>query len=273
MYLVNGQQTNVTSLGDRSFNYGDGCFSTILVKSGRVDLWALHQKRMSEALQRLFIEEPDWDCVLQWIADAISIHHSDFVPYLSGIKLHVSRGTGGRGYSPFGVNNPQVTIHPFDYPEHYTRWKANGIHLGLSSVHLGLNPLLAGLKHNNRLEQILIKAEMETQPFDDSVVLDINQNVIETSASNLFWVKNDILYTANLSQSGVAGIMRAYILERASTFGLNIHVGSYTLTEFMNADEVFTTNALHSVVPVIGFENHFFEIGVLTRTLQEKINP
>ena len=59
---------------------------------------------------------------------------------------------------------------------------------------------------------------METQPFDDSVVLDINQNVIETSASNLFWVKNDILYTANLSQSGVAGIMRAYILERASTF-------------------------------------------------------
>ncbi|OEF26928.1 aminodeoxychorismate lyase [Vibrio rumoiensis] len=273
MYFVNGQQRDVFTLDDRSFNYGDGCFTTMLVESGAISLWPQHQARMSHALQRLSIPELNWQEVHTWINQAISIYHAGRVPQLSGVKLHVSRGTGGRGYSPREVENTQVTIHPFDYPCHYRQWQVQGISLGVSSLQLGLNPMLAGLKHNNRLEQVLIKAEIDKQKYDDHVVLDINHHVIEASASNLFWVKDQCLYTADLSRSGVAGILREQVLTLTERLSMKSKVGSFTLEHLTNADEVFITNALHGVVPVTSIDTRCFQIGTITRAFQESLNP
>ena len=166
MYWVNGQATDMISLRDRSFQYGDGCFTTMLVKDYQVQHWDKHKERMQSCLELLGITPPNWQQVESWLRKAIIADDK------SGLKLHISRGEGGRGYSPNQVMSPSITINAFDYPVHYERWLIEGIRLGICTLRLGLNPLLAGHKHNNRLEQVLLKAEMDQEGFLDGIVLD-----------------------------------------------------------------------------------------------------
>ena len=278
MFYVNGEEQAHIALSDRSFQYGDGCFTTMLIVDGHIQHWSLHQQRLDKALSVLNIAKPDWVVVQGWLKKILLSAPSLKLQY-SGIKIHISRGCGGRGYNAIGADSPQITIHAFDYPTYYKHWQNDGVNLGISVINLGLNPLLAGIKHNNRLEQVLIKSNIEHLSYDDVVVCDLNHKVIETSASNLFWIKNDYLYTSDLSSCGVAGTMRHQVLQLAQSLSLLPKVGSYLLQDLLDADEIFISNALHGIVPVISIDSMLhseaqsYFIGTKTRDFQEKLNP
>lgn len=278
MFYVNGNEQSQISISDRSFQYGDGCFTTMLIVEGQIQHWYLHQQRLDKALSVLNIAKPDWLMVQAWLKKILFSEPSLGQKY-SGIKIHISRGCGGRGYSAMGADSPQVTIQAFGYPSHYKHWQHHGVRLGVSSIALGLNPLLAGIKHNNRLEQVLIKSNIEHLSYDDVVVCDLNNKVIETSASNLFWIKNDRLYTSDLSYCGVEGTMRHQVLELAQSLSLVPKIGIYLLQDLSDADEIFISNALHGIVPVISIdtmlnsEPQSYLVGNKTRDFQEKLNP
>lgn len=272
MFFVNGKQQQSVSITDRSFQYGDGCFTTILVKYGQPLLLHAHKERIDLTCQKLFMSPPEWNNVEEWIEAAINASGHQTLA-LSGLKIHVSRGSGGRGYSPKGVGNAQVTIQTFAYPSHYELWQSEGIKVGVSSTRVGFNPLLAGLKHNNRLEQVLIKKEIDDTEYDDNIVLDIYDHVVEMSAANLFWITNNELYTPDLSNSGVAGIKREQVLAYAKQHQLVINIDHFSINEIFKADEVFITNALHGVVPIIQINKEEFTIGAISCALQEKLNP
>ncbi|RQW64216.1 aminodeoxychorismate lyase [Vibrio viridaestus] len=265
MFWINGQLAESVSTSDRSFQYGDGCFSTILTRNGYPQLWDYHLKRLQSSLTRLAITPPDWKQVLTWISD-IALPDDK-----AGVKLHISRGKGGRGYSPKGISQPSVTLSRFLYPEHYGDWQQNGIDLIVCDTRLGINPLLAGMKHNNRLEQVLIKNELEQKQATDGVVLDISGHVIEASMANIFWVSDDTLYTPQLHQSGVAGVMRHKILELSSQHSLRVVESSYVLDDLFAAKEVFICNALLGIAPVKAIENQKFTIGKTTKYLQKRV--
>lgn len=263
MIWVNGQATQHISVDDRSFQYGDGCFTTMLTCDGKIQFWDYHRERMQACLTKLGIAQPDWSLVTNWLANA-TLPASQ-----AGLKLHVSRGNGGRGYSPTQVTIPNVTISHFAFPEHYRQWQVDGLQLGLCQQRLGINPLLAGHKHNNRLEQVLLKAEAEQQGFSDAVCCDVEGRVVETTMANLFWIKSNQLFTPSLERAGVAGVARRVILEQANALGMKVQVGDFSLTALTSADEVFASNAIIGVAPVcqIGIER--YEIGKQTRRFQE----
>ena len=190
----------------------------------------------------------------------------------AGIKLHVSRGAGGRGYSTKNIAKPTVTISTFDFPSHYSAWQDSGVELGICDQALGLSPLLAGHKHNNRLEQILMKDEMDQANEVDGVVLDISGNVIETTMANLFWLKGQSIYTPQLTQSGVEGVMRKQVLTALNQAKLSVTISDYCLSQLMQADEVFMTNSILGVAPVIRISDTQFNIGTVTRSLQGQLN-
>lgn len=271
MYWINGQLAEFVPLNDRSFQYGDGCFTTVLTRNGEPVLWDYHLDRMQQALARLAIDEPDWKQIYDWVTE-ISYPESQ-----AGIKIHISRGQGGRGYSPKDIHNPLVTISRFHYPTHYLSWQQSGVELVICETKLGLNPLLAGMKHNNRLEQVLIKHELEERQAIDGIVLDLNDNVIETSMANIFWVKDNILYTPSLTMSGVSGVMRRHIIQLAQQASLTIKEETSALSAVMNADEIFMSNSLLGIAPVIqiaGTSQHSisqYSIGPVTKFLQERI--
>ena len=266
MFWVNGKQAQVIELSDRSFQYGDGCFTTMLTADGQIQNWPLHIERMQACLDLLDIGKPDWMQVKNWLDNAA------LPDKLAGLKLHISRGNGGRGYNPTGVNDPTVTISHFPYPQHYHQWRKDGVELGICEHKMGLNPLLAGHKHNNRLEQVLLRGEIEQSGYQDGVVCDIHDNVVETTMANLFWVKGRTLYTPGMEMCGVAGVIRRIIIQDAQALGLKVLIGEFKLDHLDNADEVFMTNSVLGVAPVIKVGKTEFSVGSVTRQFQENLS-
>ncbi|WP_300175275.1 aminodeoxychorismate lyase [uncultured Aliivibrio sp.] len=266
MYWVNGVESETLPINDRSSQYGDGFFTTMKVDNGKIQLWSLHLERLISSAYCLGIRAPNWQHLENQVyAIAKKVVHG-------GIKILVSRGTGGRGYSPEGCENTQVIVSDFDYPAHYEQWQEKGIELGVSTIKLGLSsPALAGMKHLNRLEQILIKKDISKTSYFDAVVLDLNNKVIETSIGNIFWIKGGRIFTPKLSFSGVEGVMKKHILQLAKEFQLELEEVSVELSELENADEVFITNALFEVVPVNMIAHTKFNQYKFTHWFQEKL--
>ncbi|QIA62878.1 aminodeoxychorismate lyase [Vibrio astriarenae] len=263
MFWVNGVPCDSISASDRSFQYGDGVFTTMLLQDGKVLHWSLHTQRLREGLNRLAIPHPNWSDVERWVANA-AIEHSR-----SGIKVHISRGSGGRGYSPLGCESPVVTISAFQYPKHYSTWHQAGLELGICQTQLGLNPTLAGIKHNNRLEQIMAKAEMDAVGLPDGIVTDLNEHIVETTMANLFWRKGQTLYTPKMVNAGVKGITRNYVAAQLPSLGFSLTEEDFFIEDLLCADEVFVTNAILGVAPVSKIAHHSFSFSDLAKQLRK----
>ncbi|VTP66638.1 Aminodeoxychorismate lyase [Leclercia adecarboxylata] len=111
------------------------------------------------------------------------------------LKVIISRGSGGRGYSAANCLHPVRILSVSGYPAHYDGWRREGITLELSPVQLGRNPHLAGVKHLNRLEQVLIRTHLEQTDADEALVLDSEGFVTECCAANLFWRNGKDVFT------------------------------------------------------------------------------
>lgn len=266
MYWVNGFPQQAIDLSDRSFQYGDGCFTTMLTVQGAIEHFGYHKQRVDECLDALGIERPNWPQIEVWLKEA-SIKVG-----IAGLKLHISRGEGGRGYSSTQVSSSNVTISSFTYPAHYHQIRANGLKLGSCKQRLGLSPMLAGHKHNNRLEQVLLKAEMDQAGELDGLAFDINGHIIETTMANLFWVKDGELFTPDLSLSGVAGVMRRLVLDVTKLEHIPVHIGNFTVEAIEQADEVFISNSILGIAPIVSIPTKQYAVGPLTKSLQGKLN-
>lgn len=246
MILINGQQVDTVAFSDRAFQYGDGVFTTVLMKNGQACDWSRHKARLEQNVSALHIEGVDWSLVYQWVDTVANALKGTERAIL---KVIVSRGSGGRGYSAAGCNKPTVTVSSHPFPTQYLSWRETGISLSLLEQCIGQSPL-AGLKHLNRLEQVLLKREVENSGTEDGVACDMNGHVIETSASNIFWRIDQTLYTPLLTTSGVAGTMRAQVISVAQALGYATKEVLETPDSLLNADEIFITNAVMGVVPV-----------------------
>ncbi|MGR5153154.1 aminodeoxychorismate lyase [Photobacterium swingsii] len=266
MTRINGADAEYIAVTDRAMQYGDGCFSTILIEGGKPKLWPLHQDRFVKTLAALSIPEPDWVMVLQQIASLAAE-----VAEKGVVKVLISRGSGGRGYSPTGCQSPSVVISQSAFPNHYHKWQQDGIQLGVCDQVLGLSPMLAGFKHLNRLEQVLLKQEIESRQWQDAVVCDVLGHVVETSASNIFWRKGNTLYTPDLSMAGVCGVMREHVIGLIEETPYCLQIVKSSLDALLCADEVFITNALMALVPINKINEHSFTERVALDELNKRL--
>ena len=217
----------------------------MLVEGGKVRLWPYHLDRLQETLVRLDICPPDWEALAQTVNQLAASY-----PDKGGLKVLISRGSGGRGYSAAGCTDTQVVVSNFAWPEHYRQWQLQGIAMGVCQQRLSHSPMLAGYKHLNRLEQVLLKREAEQHQWLDAVALDVAGNVVEAIASNIFWRKGNTVYTPDLALSGVRGVMRRHVLQLVTELDYCLEIVNSPLDSLLCADEVFITNALMALVPV-----------------------
>ena len=234
MFLINGCEQNMLAASDRATQFGDGCFTTACIIDGEIPLFAAHLERLQDACQKLLISFENWS-ELQNEMKMLAKGHVRGV-----LKVIISRGSGGRGYSGKSCHSATRILSVSAWPVHYDRWRQDGIMLALSPVRLGRNPRLAGLKHLNRLEQVLIR----------SLVLDSEGWVTECCAANLFWRKGDVVYTPRLDQAGVNGIMRQFCIRMLAQSPFSIVEVYAGLEEVMQADEIVVCNALMPIIPV-----------------------
>ncbi|MFW5387270.1 aminodeoxychorismate lyase [Yersinia sp. 2542 StPb PI] len=244
MFWINGIEQNLISASDRSVQFGDGCFTTARVSHGRVVWLDKHILRLQQATERLLMPTVNWNALTKEMVEAAN-HTEDGV-----LKVIISRGSGGRGYSGTACQHPTRIISLSDYPAHYHSWRERGISLALSPVTLARSPLLAGVKHLNRLEQVLIRAHLEQTEADETLVLDTAGLLVECCAANLFWRKGDAIFTPDLSLSGVDGIMRQMIITCLAGHGQQVAIVAQPLEALADADEIIVCNALMPLLPV-----------------------
>lgn len=265
MILINGESKAHIEISDRGFQYGDGLFETIEVRDDQPVFLERHLARLNSGCRRLHIPCPDAELLRLEAKELCRRWH---MHRRAVLKIIVTRGSGGRGYrQPDAIHPTRVlSLHPYpDYPETYSE---RGVVARFCATRLGLNPALAGIKHLNRLEQVMARAEWSEPDIQEGLMLDVNDYVIEGTMTNLFYVKNNSLYTAELVQSGVAGIMRGIITALSVDHGLPVIEHRFSKDELLSADEAFVCNSIIGVWPIKQIETAYFSVGPVTQRIQ-----
>lgn len=242
---INGRQDLDISVTDRALNYGDGLFTTAKISQGKIELLAEHIQRLEQGCAQIFIEGVNF----AWLQEHI-IEVAKAFP-LAVLKVVISAGAGGRGYSRTGVAHPNVIVSVHPYPTHYQHLQKVGINLGVANTMLGINPQLAGLKHLNRLEQVLVRKELDGRAEDDLLVLNIHQHIVETSSANIFYQVNNKWFTPDLKISGVNGIIRQRILKAQP----DVVLSKDNVSALADVSAMFVCNCVFGITPVRCFNN------------------
>ncbi|BAN49521.1 aminodeoxychorismate lyase [Metapseudomonas resinovorans] len=258
---VDGHPAESLSIKDRGLAYGDGLFETIAVRAGRPPLLEYHLARLAEGCRRL------------GIALDLALMRTELLAFSAGLgegvaKLMITRGEGLRGYAPPPVALPRRILQSSAFPAYPEANAEQGVRLFPCATRLAEQPLLAGLKHLNRLEQVLARAEWQGGEFAEGLMRDQSGRVIEAVFSNLFLVRDGGLVTPDLSRCGVAGVMRAALLGSARAQGIEVDVRDVSYGELLQADEVFLCNSLFGIWPVRSVTEQNWPVGPLTRKLQ-----
>lgn len=263
---INGQPNSELPANDRGLAYGDGLFETIRITQQGAVLLEQHIQRLQCGIERLSIR-CDWVVLQQQIATYLAQVESQNATGI--VKIIVTRGSGGRGYSPQSISGPTsiMSFHPAaDYPESYSQ---KGISVFPCQTRLANDPQLAGIKHLNRLTQVLARQEWNDSQYQEGLMLDYQGNVIEGVFSNLFLVCDSQVITPELSQCGVKGVMRDWLIQQFQRQGVMVKETSVTLAQFELAEECFFCNSVFGVWPIQRYEDRVWAVGHHTRQAQQ----
>lgn len=258
---VDGQLAAGVPVHDRGFAYGDGLFETIKVIGRQPQLLDRHLQRLESGCRRLGIPCDPVSLGAQILT--FSAELGDGVA-----KLMLTRGDGLRGYASPQPCQPRTVLMGAPTPAYPRAHAEHGVCLYPCATRLAEQPALAGLKHLNRLEQVLARGEWQDPAFAEGLMRDMSGRVIEGVFSNIFLVSKGVLQTPSLERCGVAGVMRAEILERAQRAGITVQVCDIALEQLLEAEEVFVCNSLYGIWPVRQLHTHVWSVGALTRKLQ-----
>ncbi len=259
--IVNGVEcvnpANAIAANDRGLSYGDGVFETMLLQQGRVRFLEAHLARLALGCQRLGIEHTDEQRLRAEIAQIARSVESGV------IKLVVTRGVGARGYRAAAASSPTriVSLHaPISCDD-------AGIHVRWCDTRLSRNPTLAGIKHLNRLEQVLAQNEWQDPTIDEGFMLDSEGELVCATAANLFLVRGNELVTSDLRYCGVRGVMRGEAIRLATASGIAVHEEPLWPEDLETASEVFLTNAVRGIRVVMRLDQYAWPRGPISQTL------
>jgi len=261
--LVDGRPCDTVSATDRGLHFGDGVFETIAIEDERPLCLDRHLERLAAGCTRLAIAAPapttiELECAR--LLEGVS---------LGVLKVIVTRGTGGRGYAPDPAATPTRIVARYPWPDYPARHRREGVAVHICTTRLGRNRRLAGLKSLNRLEQVLARAEPDGGQSSEGLMLDDMQHVIEGTMSNVFVRRGDRLTTPDLSECGVAGIMRDLILESARALpGTRVDVAPMRVEDLLAADECFLSNSLIGIWPIRILHGTTLDVGPMAHELR-----
>ncbi|MDP2102182.1 MAG: aminodeoxychorismate lyase [Methylotenera sp.] len=248
-FLINGSFDQAISAFDRGFAYGDGVFRTMQIRNGLPVNWPLHYQKLVADCAAIGIVCPSAELLMNDLQQLFPVNEFD-ENEIKVAKIIITRGEGDRGYAPPAVTAPTRAVIKSAMPQYAALNYAQGVNLRVCKTRLATQPKLAGIKHLNRLENVLARMEWREDAIFDGLLLDQQGHVIECTMSNIFARFDNKLITPDLTLCGVAGITRQRILWLESVLGLTVQVTSITLDQLLQADEVIICNSLYGVFQV-----------------------
>ncbi|WP_456417437.1 aminodeoxychorismate lyase [Thiolapillus sp.] len=234
--LLNGIPRDQLSVLDRGLQFGDGLFETLAIVENNLCLWDQHMQRLQAGCARLGIAAPDCRLLRQEATRLVADQRQ------AALKIIITRGVSERGYKPATAASPTriLSLSSWDGP------CSDPLRVSVSHRRLGWNPDLAGIKHLNRLEQVLARMDC-AEDVQEALMLDMQDQVVEGIMSNLFFHKRQQLFTPSLDQCGVEGVVRKLVLAMAKDRDIEIITGRFTLDEVLQSDALYLTSALGGI--------------------------
>lgn len=257
--LVNGEISTFVRAANRGLYYGDGVFETLPVHQGRPRRWQAHMDRLGAGCERLGLAMPPQAVLLREV-QTVSAGLADAV-----VKIILARDGSGRGYLPpeDAATIRVVSAHP--YPSDVLERARNGVVAKICDLRLAIQPALGGIKHLNRLEQVLAAVEIRDKGAQEGILLDTEGHVICALSANIFIVFGERLLTPRLDRCGVRGVLRSHVL---GNFTSRCEQRRIMVDMLADADEVFICNAVRGIVPVTAIDQYEYGIGPVTHELQ-----
>lgn len=253
-------ETNVPA-DDRGLQYGDGLFETIAVRQGAALLWDRHLARLLAGCARLgwgrLPSTPDLEDDVRTLAAGVE---------RGVIKVVVTRGSGGRGYRAGADAVPRRIASLWPWPEDIEERAREGVAACWCRTRVSRQPQLAGLKHLHRLEPVLARAEWQDE-YAEGLMCDEQDRLIEGTMSNVFIRMEGKWCTPALHEAGVAGVMRAAVLECARERGIACREQAVPRDAMAQAEEIFLTNSIIGIWPIRTLAGGSYPVGETTRLL------
>jgi len=272
--LVDGQPSDVIAVTNRGLAYGDGIFETIRFQGSEPVLWERHWRRLLRGCDLLGLKLPaDREATLlqqcRWLVEQNQLTQAV-------LKLVLMRNGVARGYRSELSAGLHTLVSIFTLPEYPSQNYLSGIKAWLCQTRLAVNPLLAGVKHLNRLEQVLASREWPASDYDEGLMMDTSDQVIEGTKSNVFFIKDGYLVTPSLKGSGVAGVMREYLIHCSLEFGLRVEESRVVLPDLPGFQEAFICNSVFGIWPIMSLDvtqddTLHWGSGDITRSLQQTV--
>ena len=250
--VVNGHIASSLDVRDRSVAYGHGVFETMRLHDGQFPLWQFHRQRLAKGLAVLGI--PFDESLVDGCLQKLLTH----CPPMGVVKLTVTAGITGRGYAIQQTLEPTVVAMWLPIPA----YPDLSVCLHICRYQLPENPVLAGIKHLNRLDQILAAREI-SEGFDLAegsengmsgtvpLLLDTSSRVVEALSHNIFVLSDGKWLTPALDRCGVEGVMRALLLEEViGEAGQTATISNFGVDLLLSAREVFICNSVMGILPV-----------------------
>ncbi len=260
--LVNGGPPSTSLMVSRALHYGDGVFRTLLRFEGRWLDFDRHYVKLVQDCRALDLDPPH---VGQLQAELEALGGGRATPQIG--KVILCRTGGGRGYTPQGRVSDRLLLR-YPAPRFSASNYQEGIAVFRSPVTLAVQPLLAGVKHLNRLENVLASRHWPPQA-QEALMCSASGQLICGSKSNLFWVEGQTLVTPRLNHCGVAGVMRSKLLDLARSLGIACNQVEAPFERLLAASEAFVCNSVIGLWPLRRVEHHRFAgVGAITRQLR-----
>lgn len=256
--LINGRETDSLTVADRGLMYGDGVFRTLRVRQGQAVWWQAHLDKLDDDCARLGLPSYAHD---RWLADlkACRLEGADAV-----VKLIVTRGSGARGYRPAEDSEPTRIVMAAPVPASEPVLPADGVRVRVCTLRLGHQPALAGIKHLNRLENVLAQKEWHDPQIHEGLLFDQIGHLVSGTKSNVFLVRQGGLITPRLDRCGVAGVTRARLIEIARTDGIEVtEMPGLTLEDVLSAEEILLCNSLIGLWRVARLDHRAWDTPIL----------
>jgi 4-amino-4-deoxychorismate lyase len=262
MILVNGVAADALAATDRGLAYGDGVFRTLRMRRGQPIAWPDHYRKLQHDCAALGIPCPERETLLPEVLQASG-------PFTdAAAKIIITRGSGERGYAPSERPDPTRIVMAAPLSDN-REIATSGIKARVCTLRLGAQPALAGVKHLNRLENVLARREWSDPDIREGLLLDEAGDVVGGTMSNLFIVESAILITPVLERTGVAGVTRQRILERAVRSDVACRVERMPLERVRCAAEMFFVNSVIGVWPVRELEGRTWDVGPVAARVRQ----
>ncbi len=254
---INGEPQMQVDASDRGLRYGDSLFETIAWRDGRLEWLARHVERLRAGAMRLRLDLPNATRLTQQIQQDVAALLQDAAqPAQAVIRIQITRGTGGRGYNIDGATAPLriASLHVWPWLDGAGKPRILApARVRFCSQTLAAQPALAGIKHGNRLEQILARMEWggaDASGWDEGLMSDAEGRIIEGTMSNLFIIHQGALHTPALDRCGIAGIVRGVVIDLAERLSIPVRIGTLNRVFLERAQALFLSNSLAGIWPV-----------------------